>query len=326
MADFYRGKTIRYIIGFGAGGGYDTYARLVARYISKYIPGNPTVIVENMPGAGSKLAFSQIANALPKDGTVIGFGDGGLTLNYLLNPSDFDFDPAKLNYIGSPSVFEYLLFITRAASERSGVKKFEDVLGPNGKQLNLGTTGTGLDYITQTLMKDIVGANLKIVSGYAGSAAIRLAMDSGELDGYTNGWDSIHATNDEDINNGNWLLLSRLTEKPIAGMPPQLQSSVPSWLDYAKSEDDKQILRLGGIQGQVVGRATIMAPGVPEDRVAAIRSALLKVVADADLKADAEKAKLELNPVSGDQLQTAVQQVLAMPEASKARLKTILKL
>src|SRR5919201_1314519 len=94
VADFYRGKTIRYIIGFGAGGGYDTYARLVARYISKYIPGNPTVIVENMPGAGSKLAFSQIANALPTDGTVVGFGDGGLNLNYILNPSDFDFDPA----------------------------------------------------------------------------------------------------------------------------------------------------------------------------------------------------------------------------------------
>jgi tripartite-type tricarboxylate transporter receptor subunit TctC len=326
VADFYRGKTIRYIVGYGAGGGYDTYARLVARYVSKYIPGNPTVVVENLPGAGSKLAFSQIANSLPKDGTVIGFGDGGLSVTYLLNPADFDFDPAKLNYLGSPSVFEYILFITRAASERTGVKKFEDTLGPNGKQLILGVTSTGLDYTTQMLMKEILGANIKIVPGYAGSAAIRLAMDSGELDGYTNGWDSIHATNDEDIVSGNWLLLTRLTEKPISAMPQPLQASLPGWLDYAKNDEDRQILRLGGIQPQVVGRATFMAPGVPDERVAAIRAALLKVIGDADLKAEADKAKLELNPISGEQLQAAIQQLLAMPEASKARLKTILKL
>ena len=325
VAEFYRGKNIRYIVGYGPGGGYDTYARLVARYLGKYLPGNPTVVVENLPGAGSKLSFSQIANSLPKDGTVIGFGDGGLSVTSLLNPSDFDFDFAKLQYLGTPSVFEYLMFITRAASERSGVKKFDDTLGPNGKQLVMGVTSTGLDYITQTLMKEILGANLKIVPGYAGSAAIRLAMDSGELDGYTNGWDSIHATNDEDIISGNWLLLTRLTEQPIAGMPPQLQASVPGWLDYAKSDDDKQILRLAGTATQVVGRATYLAPGVPAERVAALRSAFMKALADPDLKGEADKAKLELNPVSGDQLQASMNQILAMPDPIKARLKTILK-
>jgi tripartite-type tricarboxylate transporter receptor subunit TctC len=325
VAEFYRGKNIRYIVGYGPGGGYDTYARLVARYLGKYLPGNPTVVVENLPGAGSKLSFSQIANSLPKDGTVIGFGDGGLSVTSLLNPSDFDFDFAKLQYLGTPSVFEYLMFITRAASERSGVKKFDDTLGPNGKQLVMGVTSTGLDYITQTLMKEILGANLKIVPGYAGSAAIRLAMDSGELDGYTNGWDSIHATNDEDIISGNWLLLTRLTEQPIAGMPPQLQASVPGWLDYAKSDDDKQLLRLAGNATQVVGRATYVAPGVPADRVAALRSAFMQALADPDLKGEADKAKLELNPVSGDQLQASMNQILAMPDPIKARLKTILK-
>jgi tripartite-type tricarboxylate transporter receptor subunit TctC len=325
VADFYRGKTLRFIVGYGPGGGYDTYARLLARYLPRYIPGNPTVVVENLPGAGSKLALSQIANALPKDGTVMGFGDGGLAVTSLLTPGDFDFDFAKLNYIGSPSIFEYILFITKAASERSGVKKFDDTLGPNGKQLILGVTSTGLDYITQTLMKEVLGANIKIVPGYAGSAAIRLAMDSGELDGYTNGWDSIHATNDEDIMGGNWLLLNRMTEKPVAGMPEQLQANLPSWLDYAKSDDDKQLLRLGGIQPQVVGRAMFMAPGVPDERVAAVRAALLQVVGDADLKGEADKAKLELNPLSGEQLQESIAQVLAMPDPIKARLKTILK-
>jgi tripartite-type tricarboxylate transporter receptor subunit TctC len=326
VADFYRGKTIRYIVGYGPGGGYDTYARLVGRYLGKYLPGNPTIVVENLPGAGSKLSFSQIANSLPKDGTVIGFGDGGLAVTSLLTPADFDFDFAKLQYLGTPSIFEYLMFITRSASERSGVKKFDDTLGPNGKQLVMGVTSTGLDYITQTLMKEILGANLKIVPGYAGSAAIRLAMESGELDGYTNGWDSIHATNDEDIMSGNWLLLTRLTEQPIAAMPAPLQASVPGWLDYAKSEDDKQLLRLAGTATQVVGRATYVAPGVPAERVAALRSALMKTLADPDLKGEADKAKLELNPVSGEQLQTSMSQILAMPEPIKARLKTILKL
>ena len=326
VADFYRGKTIRYIVGYGPGGGYDTYARLIARYIGKYIPGTPNVIAENLPGAGSKLAFSQIANALPKDGTVIGFGDGGLVVTSLLTPTDFDFDFSKLNYIGAPSVFEYILFTTRQNSERAGVKKFEDTLGPNGKQLVLGVTSTGLDYICQMLMKEVLGANFRIVPGYAGSAAIRLAIDSGELDGYTNAWDSIQATNDEDVVNGNWLLLARLTEKPIATLHEQFQQTLPSWLDYAKTEDDKQILRLGGIEPQIVARATFMAPGVPDERVAAIRSAFLKALADPDLKADAAKAKLELNPLSGDQFQASITQLLAMPEPVKARLKTILKL
>jgi tripartite-type tricarboxylate transporter receptor subunit TctC len=325
VADFYRGKTIRFIVGYGPGGGYDTYARLLARYLPRYIPGNPTVVVENLPGAGSKLAESQIANALPKDGSVMGFADGGLAVTSLLTPGDFDFDFAKLNYIGTPSIFEYILFITKAASERSGVKKFEDTLGPNGKQLILGVTSTGLDFITQTLMKEVLGANIKIVPGYAGSAAIRLAMDSGELDGYTNGWDSIHATNDEDIMGGNWLLLNRMTEKPIASMPDALSANLPGWLDSAKTDEDKQLLRLGGIQPQVVGRAIFMAPGVPDERVSAVRSAMLQAVADTDLKGEADKAKLELNPLSGEQLQQAVAQVLAMPDPVKARLKSILK-
>jgi tripartite-type tricarboxylate transporter receptor subunit TctC len=326
VADFYRGKTIRYIVGYGPGGGYDTYARLIARYMSKYIPGNPTVVAENLPGAGSKLAFSQIANALPKDGTVIGFGDGGLSVTSLLNPSDFDFDFAKLNYVGAPSVFEYILFTTRQNAERSGVHKFEDTLGPNGKQLVTGVTSTGLDYICQTLMKEVLGANLKLVSGYAGSAAIRLAIDSGELDGYTNAWDSIQATNDEDVVNGNWILLSRMTEKPIATLHEQFQQTLPGWLDYAKTEEDKQLLRVAGVAPQVVARATYMAPGVPDERVAAIRAAFMKTLADPDLKADAEKAKLELNPVSGEQFQASMAQILATPDPLKARLKAILKL
>jgi tripartite-type tricarboxylate transporter receptor subunit TctC len=326
VADFYRGKTVRYIVGYGPGGGYDTYARLIARYLGKYIPGNPTVVAENLPGAGSKLAYSQVANALPKDGTVIGFGDGGLAVTALLSPSDFDFDFSRLNYIGAPSVFEFILFTTRQNAERSGVKKFEDTLGPSGKQLVLGVTSTGLDYICQTLMKEILGANLRIVPGYAGSAAIRLAIDSGELDGYTNAWDSIQATNDEDVVNGNWLLLTRLTEKPIVTLHEQLQQSLPSWLDYARSEEDKQILRLGGIEPQIVARATYMAPGVPDERVAAIRSAFTRALADPDLKADADKAKLELNPLTGEQFQASMAQLLAMPEPVKARLKSILKL
>jgi tripartite-type tricarboxylate transporter receptor subunit TctC len=325
VADFYRGKTIRLIVGFGAGGGYDTYSRLVAKYISKYLPGNPTVIVENLPGAGSKLAISQIANALPKDGTVIGIGDGGLAETQILTPGDFDFEFKNLSWVGAPSIFEYILFITKASADRAGVTKFEDVLGPNGKQLILGVTGTGLDYVTQSLMRDVMGANIKSVSGYAGSAAIRLAMDSGEVDGYTNGWDSIHATNDADIMNGNWKLLVQMTDHQITQVPASLPK-MPLWLDFAKNDEDKQLLRQGGSQLQTFGRAYFMAPGVPADRLAAVQDAFMKTMADPDLKADAEKANLEINPLSGAQVQSVVNDFVSMPENLKARLKTILKL
>lgn len=319
VAAFYRGKTVRVVVGYGAGGGYDTYSRLIARYIAKYVPGNPTVIVENMPGAGSKLAYSQIYNALPKDGTVIGTGDG-FALSQVLKPQDFDFDLRKWQYVGAPNVFEYMLIVTKTGSERTGIAKFEDMIGPNSKQAVIGSTGIeNFDGVTIVMLKEVIGANMKVVAGYAGSAAVRLAMDSGELDGYTNSWDSIKVTNFDDIQNGNWVPLVRTTEAPIKDLP-----NLRGVLDFAKNDEDRQLLRYTIVQTQLTQRGYVMAPEVPADRVAAFDAAFARTMTDPEFLAEAEKAKLAINPLGGAEFKRINLEIAGMPEAMKNRARDIL--
>jgi len=156
VADFYRGKTVRIIVGFAAGGGYDLYSRVIAKHMGKHIPGNPTVIVENMPGAGSMTAMNNIYNSLPKDGTVIGNVAGGLVLQQLAKGPGIEFDAAKMEYLGAPSYFEYLMIVTK----KSGITKLEDVLGPSGKQVVIGSTGVGSgSYNTTIVAREALGIN-----------------------------------------------------------------------------------------------------------------------------------------------------------------------
>jgi tripartite-type tricarboxylate transporter receptor subunit TctC len=320
VADFYRGKTIRLIVGYAPGGGYDTYARIIAPLLSKYIPGNPTVVVENMAGAGSQVAFSQTYNSLPKDGTVITSGDGAFALTQLLTPSTVDFDTGKWNYVGAPTASTYVLYQTKAASEKNGVTKFEDSQGPNGKQLVLGATSTGLDYDSEMLMKDVLGANIKIVGGYPGSTNIKLAMDQGELDGYTNSWDSVKATNLADVQNGNWMVLMSFT--PADKVIPDLK--VPSWQTFAKTDEDHQLLKYGMELPSQFARPYVVAPEVPADRVAALQAAWEKVMQDPDMATNATKAQLSLDWVNGPTLSKTVKDFLAMPDSIKTRLHQIL--
>lgn len=319
VGEFYRGKTVRIVVGYAAGGGYDTYSRLIAKYIGKYIPGAPNVIVENLPGAGSKLAFSQIYTTLPKDGTVIGNGDG-FALGQVLNPQDYDFDLRKWQYLGAPNVFEYLLLITKAGSARSGIAKFEDMIGPGGKQMIMGTTGAdGFDATTAVILREVIGANLKIVSGYAGSSAVRLAIEAGELDGYTNSWDSVKVTNFEDVQTGNWLPLVRTTEAPIKDLP-----NVRGVLEFARNEEDRQLLRYSIVQTQLTQRGYVMAPEVPADRVAALDVAFARTMEDPEFLADAEKAKLAINPMTGAEFRRINLELAGMPENVKTRVRNIL--
>lgn len=317
VADFYRGRTVRIVVGYGAGGGYDTYSRLIGKHLAKYIPGTPTVIVENMPGAGSKLALSQVYNALPKDGTVIGNGDGGFALQQVLNPQEFDFDFAKWQYLGVPSSIQYVVMVKKSAADEAGVKSFADLLQAGGKELIIGSTGPA-DNLNARIAREVLGARLKIVPGYAGTAAIRLAMDSGEVDGFVNSWDSIKITNMDDVQGGSWLPLLRLTENPIADVP-----SVPSGLDFATTDEQRQILRYGSYQTQLFQRPYVLAPEVPRDRTVALRSAFEKALKDPEFLAEAERAKLDIAPISGDAIQKLVLDFLTMPDSIKPRLRQL---
>src|SRR4051794_6550190 len=178
VASFYRGKTVRIVVGFAAGGGFDIASRLIARYLGRHIPGNPNVIVENVPGGSSMVAMNQVYNTAPKDGTVIGNVSGGLVLQQLFDAPGVQYDVTRVTYLGTPSVDRRVLIVTRA----SGFTRFSDLLTPGGKPLILGSPppGTGA-YDAAAVVKDVLNANIQLVSGYDGLAKVRLAMEQGEV-------------------------------------------------------------------------------------------------------------------------------------------------
>jgi tripartite-type tricarboxylate transporter receptor subunit TctC len=320
VADFYRGKTIHIVVGFGAGGGYDVYARLIAKYLGKYLPGSPNVIVDNTPGAGSAVALTQIYNTLPRDGTVIGSGDGTLALQQILGAQSFDFDNSKWTYVGAPSIYEYFYVVSKAGLARAGITRVEDHLGPNGKQLVVGNTGPGVGLTATQMMISIAGANIKNVLGYAGTAAFRLAMQQGEIDGFFTSWDSIKATESTELANGEHVLFVQFPKEPVQATPYPVRSI---W-EFARTQEDQQAIQYGALATHQFARAWVMAPGVPADRLAAMQSAFLRTLADADLLADAEKAQLDIHPLSGPQLQQIVTDFYSMPDTVKDRLRAVL--
>lgn len=317
VADFYRGKTVRIIVGASPGGGYDTYSRVIARHLGKYIPGNPNVIVENMPGAGSIVAANHIYNAAPKDGTVIGNIFGTLALEQLFQTKGIEFDMGKFHYLGVPVAEIYLVILPK----RVGVTKIEDIMGPGGKQVVMGGIAGSTVEHAPLLLNNVFGTNIKVVTGYEGTAKIRLAIDSGEVDGFVNSWQSVKITNRQDVESGQWVVLLQLTDKPL----PDLPGKVPTIPEFAKNEEQRQILLFGTTYPNVFGKPYVLAPEVPADRVAALTEAFQKSMADKELLADAEKSKLEIAPVSGSEAKRLVVETLAMPAKIKETLQKVMK-
>src|SRR5581483_8330078 len=236
VAAFYRGKTIRLLVGTAAGGSYDVVARTVARHLGKHVPGNPGVIVENMPGANNLVAANYMYRVGPKDGTLIQSFVGSLIVRQLFGAPGVEFDATRLHYLGAPATDAYVLIVTR----KSGVTRIEETFGPSGKSLVLGTLGPGSPLeVGPTLLRDFFGANLRLVSGYDGAAKIRLAIDSNELDGTFTSWQEIRSTSRDKFEGGEWLVLRQAAAEP----QPEI-ASVPSLLDLARDDQQRQLLRL----------------------------------------------------------------------------------
>jgi tripartite-type tricarboxylate transporter receptor subunit TctC len=317
VADFYRGKTIRIIVGFAPGGGYDTYSRLIAKYLGNYIPGNPSVIVENMPGAGSLVAANQTYNSLPKDGTVIANIHAALILEQLFRTDGIEFDAAKFRWLAVP-VRENNLMIVH---NRTGITKLEDIIGPSGKQVVLGgIPGTSVEQ-GALLMKELLGANVRVVSGYEGTAPVRLAIENGEVDGFVNTWQSIKLTNLNDINNGNWTVLVDLEDQPTKDLPVK----APTLREIGQNEDQRQLVRLGVLYPNLIAKAYLAAPEVPEARAAALETAFKETFEDKAFLDEAEKARLEINPIYSAEIKQVVSQLLNTPEEMRVRLQRVLK-
>ena len=319
IADFYKGKTVRIIVGFSAGGGYDAYSRLIGRHLHKHIPGNPNVLVDNMAGAGSILAANHINNVAPKDGTIIGNISGQIILEQLFVNPAVQYDMTKFRTLGVPIGETYLLVVTR----KPGVTRYEEVLGPKGKQIVMGGIPGSTVEQAPIIMRDALGANIKVVSGYKGTSDIRLAIDSGEVDGLFNSWTSLKITSYDKIKSGEWVVLAQMGEDSISDLPNS--KNIPTIPLVAKSEEQRQLLRFGIAAPNQFGKIYVLPPGAPQDRVSALEAAFTKTFADKEFLAEAEKGRLEIDPVSAQQAQGLISEMMSMSPTVKAQLQKMLR-
>jgi tripartite-type tricarboxylate transporter receptor subunit TctC len=313
VADFYRGRNLTMITGYSVGGGYDTYARVLARHMSKHVPGNPTIIPQNMPGAGSLRAANYLYNVAPKDGTVIGNFGRGLAMEPLIGTSATQFDARKFTWLGS-GTDEVSICVTWHSSP---VKTWKDVLAT---PFTVGGEGSGSDPdIFSLVMRNIFGAKLRLVSGYPGTSEVALAMERGEIDGRCGwSWSSLKLTKPDWITNKQVNIIVQLALQRSPELP-----NVPLVLDLATTDRQRQILKLV-LSRQSMARPFTAPPGLPEDRKRALRDAFDRTMADAEFLAEAKQRGLEVNPVSGAEIDQLVTELYQTPADVIAETRAII--
>ena len=314
VAAFYRGKNVSIVIGYDAGGGYDTYARTLSQFIGKHIPGNPTVIVENMPGAGSIKAANHLFTAAPKDGTVFGTFGRGLPYTELIGDPAAQFKSAQFNWIGSMND-EVSICVLRSDSP---VKTFDQLLTTSVK---IGATGPDDDTgFFPRFLNGALGTKFEIITGYAGGNDVNLAIERGEVQGRCGfSWSSIVSTRPQ------WLkdkFVNVLIQMSLA-KHPDIPKEVPLIMDYAKNDEQRQMMEVI-FSRQTMGRPFAAPPGVPAERVKALRDAFDKTMADPEFKAAAAKAKQEINAKGGDDIQKVIQKIFQTPKPLVDKIKAIL--
>jgi tripartite-type tricarboxylate transporter receptor subunit TctC len=303
VADFYKGRNINVIVGYSVGGGYDLYARTLARHMGRHIPGNPTLIVQNMAGAGSLKAANYIYGVAPKDGTVFGTFARGLAMEPLIGTSAIQFDATKFTWVGS-GTDELSVCVTWHTSE---VKTWDDVAK---KPFTVAGEGSGSDPdIFASVLKNTFGAKLKLVSGYPGAAEMSLAIERGEVDGRCGwSWSSIKSLKPDWITDKKLNVLVQLSGEKSAELP-----DVPTIMDFANGDRQRQILKLV-ISRQVMGRPFAATPDMPEERKQALRNAFDETMKDSAFLAEAKSSKLDVNPVSGPDIDRLVQELYQTPK------------
>ena len=296
VSDFYKGKRITMWIGYTAGGGYDRYARTLARHMGRHIPGNPKFVAKNKPGAGSMILANDMYSVMPQDGTAISTIGRGIPMEPLFGNKQAKFDPVKFGWLGSTNNEVSVC----AAMRRTGIKTFADM---KTKGMIVGGTGKGSDTDTfPTVLNNIIGTRFKLVTGYPGGNDINFAMERGELDGRCGwSWSSVKATRGQWLKSGRINILLQMSTSKHADLP-----NVPFVMDMAKSADDLKVLQLVFAR-QAWGRPFNTTPNVPKARLAALRAAFDATMKDAKYQADMkDKQKLELNPISGLQIEKLI--------------------
>jgi len=312
--EFYKGKNVDLYIGYSVGGAYDLYARVISRHIGRFIPGNPTVVPKNMEGAGSLRLANWLYNVAPKDGLAIGIFGRGTGFDPLLGNKAAQFEGPKYSWIGSANN-EVSICVAWATS---GVTKFEELMT---KELVVGGTSASADTDQfPRIANGVLGTKMKVVTGYPGGNEVGLAMERGEVQGRCGwSWSSVKSTHLQWYQQKKFNILVQLALSKHPELP-----DVPLITDFAKTDEQRAILKLIFAR-QVIGRPFMAPPGVPADRVAALRKAFMDTMADKAFLADAEKTQMEITPVPGDQVESLMKEIYATPPAIAQKAAALLK-
>ena len=314
-APSFEGKTVRIIVGYSAGGGYDLYARAISRHMGKHIPGQPAIIVENMTGAGSLICANHLYKVAKPDGLTIGHFNGSLFLNQVLEQPGVEFDVRKFVFLGA-AVKEGMVFIF---TKQSGITSMEKLM-TSKTPVKMGGLGLGVNTDNNIrVIKAAFGLPIQLVSGYKGSADIRLAMEQGEIAGSSPTWISIRYAWGKAIESGDAIVVLQTVSEPFSDLP-----KVPLAISYAKTEEARQLIETGIHSPAIFSRAFVLPPGTPKEQVQILTNAFTETLKDKEFLADAEKGKLDIDPVTVAELEKSVASLFKMDKTMVAKLKDIL--
>lgn len=316
QANFYEGKTVRIIVGLAAGGGYDLYARTLARHLGRHIPGNPAVVVENMTGAGSIIAANYLFKVAKPDGLTIGHYLGGIALQQLLGKSGIEFDARRFKYIGVPAQDNFIIGVHKS----TGITDVHAWIASK-QMVKFGGIGPGAgsDDIPKILAATI-DLPAQVVSGYKGTADTRLAFNNGEVQATSNAWESTKSTWKNELNSGMLKVVLQANLKSH----PELKN-IPVSYEMAKTDEARTLMATVLRANSPTVRPFMAPPGTPEERAQILRKAFTATMSDPELLAEAKKANLDINPLDGAELEQHIKEIFKLDAAQIAKLKEILK-
>ena len=316
QGSFYKGKSIRFIVGAPPGGGFDTYSRAITRHLGKYIPGHPTMLVDNMAGAAGLVAANHTYRVARPDGLSIGTFVGGMFLQQMLGLPGIEFDAPKFEFIGVPAQDNFFIGIAKS----TGITSYEQWKAL-GTVIKIGgnAPGGGTDDIPK-LLKVVLGLPLQLVSGYKGTGPVRLAFNAGEVHGISNSIESFKANWRNEMDKGEVIFVINAAAKPHPEYP-----NLPWAVDLAKTDEAKKLIMTLGRATGIINRPYVFPPGTPKERVRVLRKAFMETMKDPEFLADTKRARLDLDPLDGETIEKEVKTLFKLEPALVKQLKEILK-
>ena len=306
--EFYRGKQIIFIVSSAAGGDYDLWARTIARHMGSHIPGKPSFVPQNMPGAGQMTATNHLFNVAAKDGSTIGMIGRNLPNQALFKHPSVQFDPVKFNWIGSPELTNRVC----VATGKSGISKGEDLFE---KELLVGGAGAGTAVtMTPLLLANALGMKFKLIEGYGSSNGVMLAIERGEVQGICQTYTAIKHGNDDWLKDGRFKILFNMEKNPIPGV------DAPTIYQFTKTQEQRDLIGLYNSSVEL-GRPVVAPPGVPQDRLTTLRRAFDATMKDPAFLDDAGKQKLEINALTGEQLTELISDLMKTPPSLSEKME-----